>query len=251
MTKRFCLIAALVVINGAAAVSAQEPDLFSRWHTEDRWFVGIYAGYAHNTLFMGGAENIMYFTANEPGHGWTIGIPVRFQIFTWLAFQAEATFITKNYTIRQTSAIGRDLNLHDQHTNSFINIPFMLHFNMQILESPLSFFINGGGYMGVWVASHRQGRALTLNDTVHVYDEYHTFNNRFDNRFDAGLLVGLGLQYRLNFLNIFVEWRYNYGRTDLRKSVQRNQVPNINDTWTIHAGVLLNTQALNAFRRQR
>jgi len=243
-------IAVLVFVCGAAAGFAQEPGV-SRWQPENRWLAGLYAGYARNTLFTGGAEHIMYFMVNEPGNGFTIGIPVRFNIFTWLAVQAEATFITKNYTMRQIGWGGRGLNLYDQHTNSFVNFPLMLHFSLQVMESPLSLFANAGGSMGVWAASRRQGKAVSFStpDGVHVYDERRAFDHRFDNRFDAGLLLGLGVQYDLRALILFAEWRYSHGLTDLRKNMQRNQVPNINDTWTIHAGVLLNAGTLNAFRR--
>ena len=263
-TRKNCRIALLVfmIIGGAATAFAQEPgsnapggftDWFSRWQPENRWLVGIYGGYSRNTLFTGGAEQVMYFTANEPGNGWTIGLPVRFNIFTWLAVQAEATFITKNYTIRQTCNVGREFDLYDSHINSFVNFPLMLHFRVRVMESPLSLFANAGGYMGVWAASRRQGRvwSLTTTDGVHSYNERRTFDNRFDNRFDAGLLFGMGAQYDFRAISIFAEWRYNYGLTDLRKNMQRNQIPNINDTWTIHAGVLLNANTLNALRRQQ
>jgi hypothetical protein len=83
--KKTAFLALLALMAGA--VFAEEPDApnvperidwFARWRPENRWFIGMYGGYANNTLYMGGAEHIEYFKTYEAGHGWTIALPVRF-----------------------------------------------------------------------------------------------------------------------------------------------------------------------------
>jgi hypothetical protein len=216
----------------------------------------LYGGYANHTLYMGGAEHLEYFKSYEAGHGWTLALPVRFSVFNWLAVQVEAAFITKNYTVRQTGEYAGELNLYDEYTNSFVDFPLMLHFELPLMRSGVSFFANGGGYLGVWAASHRKGRAITLttvtarSDKALDYDEDYTFDEAYDNRFDAGLLLGLGVQYNFKPVSVFVEWRYNYSLTDLHKPMQRNQIPYMNDTWTVHAGVLFNSNIFTAIKRR-
>jgi hypothetical protein len=171
--------------------------------------------------------------------------------------QVEPAFITKNYTMRQTGEYAGALNLYDQYTNSFVDFPLMLHVELLLMRSGVSLFANGGGYVGVWAASHRKGRAITsttvqtLADRAVDYDEDYAFDEAYDNRFDAGLLIGLGIQYDFKPVSVFVEWRYNYGLSDLHKQMQRNQVPYMNDTWTIHAGVLFNSNIVKHPRQSR
>jgi hypothetical protein len=243
-------------IAGAGTVFAQETertDWLSRWRPENRWYMGIYAGYARNTLYMGGAETLEYLKTYEPGNGWTIGLPARYRIFTWLAVQAEPTFITRNYTVRQNGALGEKLNIYDDHTNSFVDFPLMVHFELPVMESAFSLFANTGAYLGVWAASRRQGREVILPGKLEYaaadYDEYYEFDGRYDNRFNAGLLLGLGVQYNFKPVSVFLEWRYNYGLTDLHKQIQLNQIPYMNDTWTINTGVMFNANIFDVFRR--
>jgi hypothetical protein len=265
--KKLILLALVALI--AAAVFAQEPDAphepaaepervdwLSRWRPENRWFIGVYGGYANNTLYKGGAEHLEYFKTYEAGHGWTIALPLRFFVFNWFAVQAEPMFITKNYTVRQTGEYAGELNLYDEYTNSFVDFPLMLHFELPVMRSGASLFASGGGYLGFWADSHRKGRAITLTtatamaDKAVDYDEGHEFDERYDNRFDAGALLGLGVQYNFKPVSVFAEWRYNYSLSDLHKQTQRNQVPYMNDTWTVHAGVLFNSNIFTVFKRR-
>jgi hypothetical protein len=132
----------------------------------------------------------------------------------------------------------------------------MLHFELPVMRSGVSLFANGGGYVGFWAGSHRKGRAITVttvtarSDEAVDYDEDYEFDEAYDNRFDAGLLLGLGVQYNFKPLSIFAEWRYNYGLSDLHKQTQRSQIPYMNDTWTVHAGVLFNSNIFTVFKRR-
>jgi hypothetical protein len=278
MKKIYCVAIALVLISAGANVFAQETepagepqhseasapqriDWLSKWQPEKRWYIGFYAGFSHNTLYTGGAELLEYFKTYEPGYGWTIGLPVRFKIFNWLAVQAEPTFITKNYTMAYTGQYGKYLNLYSSYTNSFINFPIMLNFELPVMKSPLSLFANTGAYMGFWAASNLKGRTISMtmpanpfeekDVPVASFNEKYEFDPRYDSRFDGGLLLGLGVQFDFKPASIFAEWRYNYALADMRKQMQRNQAPYKNDTWTIHAGVLFNSEIFNAFRGGR
>lgn len=103
------------------------------------------------------------------------------------------------------------------------------------------------------MASHRKGVALPsfpipdgdnpsgIGDAVklHSYDEKVSFDERRDNRFEGGALLGIGLQYQvLPYLQFFAEGRYYYSLTDMQKDYMIDQVPRYNNTLGIQAGIL-------------
>jgi hypothetical protein len=218
---------------------------FNLQPVEHPWSFGVYGGYAHNTLYQGGAEDSRPGKTWESGHGWTIGLPVRFQIFNWLAVQAEPTFITKNYGY---SLLFQGTDYFNQTTNSFIDFPVLVNLSVPLAGiSGLRLFVNGGFFMGVWAASHQKGRSRPMDQSVadplgifSEYDEDYQFDDRRDSRFDGGLVAGAGLECEFRRFSVFTEWRYNYSLSDLQKPYQRNLPPLMNDTWTVHIGVLIN-----------
>ncbi|GMO37566.1 MAG: hypothetical protein Ta2F_13810 [Termitinemataceae bacterium] len=231
-------------------------------------YIGLYAGYANNNLY--GSEAIEdyynYFggiikTKYKSGNGWTIGIPIRYKFFSWLSLQAEPTFITKNYSYkRSTKGLTADKmwvdrmigGTYQNTTNSFVDFPIMINISARIVNPKLRMFVNAGGFFGVWAASKVEGKLNSVDSNPYdpakygnryaEYDEYLQFDKKRDNLFDAGLLVGLGMEYSFKVCTIFAEWRYNYSLTDLQKKYDTvEMVPNMNDTWTMQAGILFNS----------
>ncbi|MDR3172404.1 MAG: PorT family protein [Treponema sp.] len=240
------MLCACILLWAPAYADAQSEASSSLKLVEHPWYFGIYGGYAHNTLYQGGAEDSRPGKAWESGHGWTIGIPVRFQIFNWLAVQVEPTFITKNY--RYSSPIfGGDY--FNQTTNSFFDIPVLVNLSIPLAGiSGLRLFVNGGVFLGVWAASHEYGRSIPIAQTpsdpiglYYEYDEDYTFDERRDSRFDGGFVAGAGVQYEFRWFNVFAEWRYNYSLSDLQKPYQKQDFsPLMNDTWTVQLGIMIN-----------
>jgi hypothetical protein len=216
------------------------------------WYLGITAGYTNNGLYVGGDNRA--FSQYERGHGFEISIPGRYQFTNWFALQAELQFIQKNYSwVRDKNFDGIYMDV----TNSFIDFPVMAHFSFG--GSRLRGFLNTGAFLGVWVNSHHRGKTIEgtsnvwdLDNTATYYDDYDEnveFVDQRDSRFDAGLLLGLGIQYEWKPVTIFVEGRYNYGLTDLQKKYMYEQLPRINDTFTITIGAIFNHNFFDIFRR--
>jgi hypothetical protein len=213
---------------------------------EHPWYFGVYGGYAYNTLYQGGAENSRPGKTWESGHGLTIGLPVRFQIFNWLAVQVEPTFISKNYGY---SLLLQGTDYYNQTINSFVDLPVLVNLSVPLAGiNGLRLLVNGGFFLGVWVASHQEGRTHPLNQTnadpsglFYEYDEDYQFDDRQDNRFDGGITAGVGIQYERGGFSVFTEGRYHYSLSDLQKPYQTQDVsPLMNDTWTLQIGVLIN-----------
>jgi hypothetical protein len=213
------------------------------------WYLGIIGGYTNNGLYAGGDNRA--FSQYERGHGFEISIPGRYRFTNWFALQAELQYIQKNYTL---SRDGNYEGIYMDVTNSFIDIPVMANFSVG--NSKVRGFLNAGAFCGFWVNSHRQGRAFeSTHDNwdpaktyYYDYDETVGFESERDNRFDAGLLLGIGVQYDWKPVTFFVEGRFNYGLTDLQKDYMYKQLPRINDSVVITLGVLFNHEIINALR---
>jgi hypothetical protein len=184
----------------------------------------VEAYYAHNTLY---TENgYRPFSQFESGHGFSIGVPVRFVIFDWLAVQSGVEFMQKNYSYIRTD----NENIYTNYTNSFIEFPILAQFSTKLGLEQLRLFASAGIELGVWVNQQRKGSFPTLaepgfgddrdktNITYQSFDENVAWNDRKDNRFDASLLAGLGIAYNIKYFSIYIEGRYHYCLTDLEKA---------------------------------
>jgi hypothetical protein len=218
---------------------------------EHPWNIGIYGGYANNNLYQGGAEHSRPGKVWENGHGWTAGLLLRFQIFNWLAAQTEAVFITKNHSYYYHIFANK---LYNYTTNSFVELPVLLNISISPTgggwATSLRLYVIGGGFLGVWAASHEKGRNISpsYKTPTYQYDKDYDFDNRRDNRFEYGLVVGLGAQYEINMASIFAECRYNHGLSDLQYTYQYKLVPQMNSTWTVLLGFLINPGKIGAKR---
>jgi opacity protein-like surface antigen len=207
-----------------------------------RWYVGLSGGYTNNHMVSSTGYRIS--TEYRNGHGFTVGLPVRFQIFNWLALQGEPQILQKNYSLYRQ---GNGLNIRYNWTNTFFDVPLYVSFSLNLWKG-LGLFVNAGGYMGVWAESRVKGQTLnpiteyfSQGDFIYSsFDEKVSFDKDRDNRFDGGLLLGFGLHYAFSRFTIFAEGRFNYGLTDMQKAYMIDKVPRYNDTWVIQAGVLLN-----------
>jgi len=220
------------------------------------WYIGVEGAYDYNTMYS--------FTGYRPfkeyrgGHGFAVGIPVRFAVFKWLAVQSGVQFIQKNYSLVNTN----DENRYDNWTNSFLEFPILAQGSVGLGSDKARLFASAGVELGVWLIQNEKGSQFVIADqpngdryilsaSYRKYDVNPEWDGRKDNRFDAALLGGIGVQYNFKTCSVFIEGRYYYGLTDLEKKYQRDQVPHINDTFVISAGVLFNSNVLNVFRRTR
>jgi hypothetical protein len=206
-------------------------------------------GYANNQLYTSTAGRT--YTEYENGHGFDIAIPARYQFNPWFGAQAELAYIRKNYTLRRTGSFAE---MYNEVSNGFIELPLMAHFSLG--WENIRFFANTGAYFGFWTDSYRKGvTAEKTNDPwqpgttyYYEYEEDAEFDDRRDARFDAGLLLGLGIQYAFKVCTIFLEGRYYYGVTDLQQNYQYDMVPRMNNTFSIRAGVLFNRNMFGLIR---
>jgi hypothetical protein len=214
------------------------------------WYIGFAGGYTNNSLYTSTLNRS--FTAYENGHGFEFALPVRFRFLPWLAVQAEIQYVQKNYTWKRTESYN---GYYADYTNQFLDFPLMAHFSLG--GQRLRGFFNAGGYLGVWLSSGRKGVQRGVHPgeggIVGIINDIDfngkvEFDSSRDNRFDAGILAGLGVEYNFDTFCLFVEGTFNYGLTDLQKKYMGGLVPRINDTWVVRMGVLFNGNILNVFK---
>ena len=225
------------------------------WFTLDRadrpLGVGVFGGYANNSLYQGGAEYVRPGIIQRNGNGWMAGLALRWQIFNWLVLQADPVFITRVYANEQALYINEELSPHKNTTiNSFIDLPLLVSFQVP-LANHLRLTAGAGYYAGLWLASHEQGTNLMPPESPdggeiasQDYNVERVLDPRRDNRFDHGAVMSVGIQYDFArfkpcHLSVFVEGRYWHGLSDLQKPYQRNLPPLMQSTLTVHAGILI------------
>jgi CubicO group peptidase (beta-lactamase class C family) len=211
-----------------------------------RWYIGVEGGYAYNRLFS--SSGYRAFTEYQDGHGFMVGIPVQYRFFDWFALQSGVQYIQKNYALARTEMNSA---IRSEWTNRYLELPVLSTFSFG--GSRLRGFFNAGGFIGLWLDSHIKGTGLGVSENPYDpsyiqyvdYDEKVSWDDERDNRFEAGLIAGTGIQYRFDAFTVFIEGRYSYGLTDMQKDYMYNKVPRINDTLTIQTGVIFNAGIFN------
>ncbi|MDR2468273.1 MAG: PorT family protein [Spirochaetaceae bacterium] len=240
--KRFLLVAVMMMTGGAAEQAAGFDSAY-------RWNYGISAGYVNNSLYQGGVSYPQ--TENIAGHAFFVSIPARYRFLDWFAGQAELSYIQKGYGYVRT--VPNYPRYNDQTINHFLNCAFLAHVSWPRSDQGLKIYGVGGGFLGFWLA--KQERGATPSSTVKLpgsadiyhYNYFEDFNDR-DNRFEYGLAAGFGVQYHLARFDVYLESRYHHSFSDLQTNYYEERfVPQKNETWTIHVGVMFNEEVFRVF----
>ncbi|MBD2756574.1 porin family protein [Spirosoma validum] len=208
--------------------------------------VGVQGGYVKN--YLNTSTGYLVSTQYAPATGFSIGIPIRYSVNKWLAFQVEPQLIQKNYRLNRTGSLD---GLYQTTTNQYLQLPIMGHFSFG--GARLKGFMNLGGYAGYWATSTNQGALFAFSPQLEdetdesdalpdyllqKFNESYTFDGRKDRRLEIGLLAGTGIGYQAGRYNFFVEGRYYYALSDQQKNYMINQIPRYNQTYALQVGCL-------------
>ena len=198
-------------------------------------YLGFSAGYSNNSL----TTSVGYrpFMAYESQGSFTVGLPVLYNVNDWFGLYAEPGVIQKNYKWTRTDfyPVVDEPTPYHKVANTYLHLPAAGRFSFG--PSNIRGFLMLGGYMGYWMSSNISGVTLERDE----YDTSFDFDSRRDNRFEYGLLPGIGVEYKLNdFCSIMLDGRYYYSVSDLQKNYMERKVPRYNNTFTLQAGILFN-----------
>ena len=208
------------------------------------WSVGPLVGittnnYSINVLY---AENVKY---SDKG-GFTSGVQCRWHALGWLALRADLALVQKNYScLHAVKPSGNTVVQMRTTTNSnYIDLPLVVELS---LGNKFRIYADGGAYVGYWAWSHIYGESLSMDfllyddNEVARFDEAYEFDSRRDNRFDGGLVAGVGIATALgDKLSFNAEWRLFYGLTDTQKNYMAFQMPRYNTTSAFQLGISWN-----------
>ena len=216
---------------------------------EAQWRVGARVGLT--STFMTTENGYFYDWRYSTNPGFSASVPVRYEFKDWLAVQTELAYVQKNYGLWRSGyheGIGEDL------TNHYLSVPILAHFSFG--SEKLRGYLDGGFYIGGWLASRREGGQLgTFPVTedgnaapddwdspiypIISYDEKYEFDSRRDNRFEGGALIGVGIEYQLNErLALQGGCRYYHSLSDVQKDYMIGRVPRYLGTFDFHVGLL-------------
>jgi hypothetical protein len=158
-----------------------------------QWFVGVRGGVANTIISRSHADRV-----DETYHnlcGYDFGINSRYDVNPWLSIRADLGLMQRNHRLQ------RHLNylspVYTNHLNTYLTLPLMADFSFG--GTTLRGHLMLGAFCGYWLGQHVNGTTYGMTD-YDVYfidfDEQRPFT-RENRRFDAGMLGGIGLSYRL------------------------------------------------------
>lgn len=190
--------------------------LLTAMTAQAQWRVGVVGGADYNVYRM----DQQYMTDFKVDGRWgaTLGVTGQYDVNEWLGVRAELDWTQKNY--RRSRVVYSDIDY--KYTNNYLQLPLMASFSFG--AERLRGFCNVGLYGGYWLSSHRKGTDINFfdNDKVISFDEKVDFYDKRDQRWDCGLMGGVGIEYRLaEHWAAQAEARYYYSTTSATKQYMR------------------------------
>ena len=190
--------------------------LLTAMTAQAQWRVGVVGGADYNVYRM----DQQYMTDFKVDGRWgaTLGVTGQYDVNEWLGVRAELDWTQKNY--RRSRVVYSDIDY--KLTNNYLQLPLMASFSFG--AERLRGFCNVGVYGGYWLSSHRKGTDINFfdNDKVISFDEKVDFYDKRDQRWDCGLVGGVGIEYRLaDHWAAQAEARYYYSTTSATKQYMR------------------------------
>ena len=196
-----------------------------------QWRVGVTGGADYNVFSMDHQYMIDY---EDYGRwGVTAGVTGQYDVNSWLGVRADLSLTQKNY--RTTRAFYNDVNY--KYTNNYLQMPLMASFRFG--GERLHGFLNTGVYGAYWLSSHRKGTDWNgAADVTTTIDEKVDFYDKRDQRWDCGLVGGVGLEYLItDHWAAQAEVRYYYSTTSTTKQYMRNKDYRYNSTTAVQLGI--------------
>jgi len=194
-----------------------------------QWSIGIDAGFDYNQPRV----NTQYaYTRNYScGPGATLALPVQYNFLDWVGLVLEPGFQYRSTQYTQ-SALYKEW----QH-NLYMEVPLMVNFSFG--SSKVRGFVNLGGYIGGWLAGWQDQYVTIDNRQAHdvVAKEFTDQNNRFD----AGLVGGIGLRWLCDRkVSMSLQYRYYWDMVSCEKPHKVGSYNRYDNLHTITLGVHFN-----------
>jgi len=200
---------------------------------------GVEGGFSYNR-FHTNIDN-RPSTVLEARAGFSLALPVRYRIRSWLYATIAPGVVQKGYSMSRTDSLSGE---YDRHTNTYWQLPIGVGFVRELgrLRIDLDLGVYGGYWLYGWVkgstadifggTSNGSSQQFSLTS----YDKRYVFNSQRDRRWEEGWWVAPGLQYRLDD-----RWRLLTGVRYFQSLSSQNKapissIPAYNRTWVFYIG---------------
>jgi len=196
-----------------------------------QWRVGVTAGGAYNHYSID--KQYWYDYQYEGAWSPTIGVTGQYDFNSWFGLRADLSWTKKNHREYRRRLSDIDYKVK----NDYLLLPVMATFSFG--GEKLRGFCNLGVYGGYWLASHVDGEMMgAMDSVVYKLDAKTEFMSERDQRWDCGLVGGLGLEYRIDsHWAAQAEVRCYYSTTSTVKDYQMRRQRRYNTTVGLQAGV--------------
>lgn len=169
-----------------------------------------------------------------PIWGGTAGAMLQYDIHDWMGIRADFTWLHRNHKLYRT-ADARGFNYYT--INSYVALPVMASFSFG--GETIRGFLNTGVYGAYWTGFRDWGNTPGVFDALpDRINEAREFDSTRDQRWDAGFVGGVGLEYRFKpRWGLQLELRCYYSTVSCTKDYQRLKDPHYNTTMAIQGGV--------------
>lgn len=198
--------------------------------TSAQWRVGVTGGADYNVFSM----DKQYMTDYQIDGRWgaTLGISGQYDINSWLGVRADVNWTQKNYRKHRVVLDKVDY----KYRNDYLQLPVMASFSVG--GQKLRGFCNLGVYGGYWLNSHYEGSDYNLfGNYQYQFSKKVEFNSERDQRWDFGLLAGVGIEYHItSHWAAQAEVRYYYSTVSTTKQYMQKKDYRYNATTAIQLG---------------
>ena len=210
---------------------------------------GVAAGF---TLNNPSKEPGQSFTKFLSAGGFSVSIPVQYDLSKHWSARTELSYVQKNISMERT---GNYSGTWEKRYNNYLQLPLMAHYRTGEWRK-LSAYLQAGLFAGYWISSRQQGAAPDIYDLIDQpngtggstsyfrikqYDEKYSFDSRKDQRFDAGAIGGIGLNYHYNTrFRFFLEARYSQSFNSYEKDYMQGLQRSKHQTASAMLGCMMN-----------
>ena len=196
-----------------------------------QWRAGVTMGGAWNHYSID--KHYMIDWDFEGKWGLTFGASGQYNFNDWLAVRADLNFTQKNHRQYRYILYPTDYDTR----NDYLQLPMMASFSFG--GKQVRGFLNMGVYGGYWLKSSIDGTYYeNFTNQVYLLDDNVEFNSERDQRWDAGLVGGIGVEYAFaKHWAAQVEARCYYSTTSIQKDYMQIKDPKYNTTIGLQAAI--------------
>lgn len=157
------------------------------------WYLGLVLGGASNAI---DAALPRWDGEWYTGRGIELELRAGYQINEWFGIRSGLQLLSKDYhSVLDVKYLDIVTPCETDYSNYYLQLPVMADFAVGGDEVRIHFM--AGGFAGYWLSQWRHGYVYKHDDPRPFVGDAYSFEEGFDNRFEAGLAAGIGLELRV------------------------------------------------------